>query len=274
MTMEIERVELIHEAGQATSYNEVSRVLNDHGFTVLDYDTTYERFTVKYNKCDTDLTISFIDGLARSAYKTYYAISFLNLYNGGIIVNIGFGRYSPSFAYIAPESDGDTWVVIKADDYDAIIRTWMKDDEDEGYRDMYDDIQPFPTTDSLQLVNYFNFEKQKLYGNIYICKKLPIFRTCYRYYFAGDISNPNMPEEVFTETPYYLLEREHQHWNSFIGNTNATWLFGPRIKIDEKIFIIYFMPWWDYGNNSYWNPGPDSILPKGYRNVPFAIRVS
>lgn len=267
MRSEIEKCEFLHEPGQASSYNEVNRILSNHDFTITDHSST--SFVAKYNKCDSNLTIQFNDGFASVAKKDFGGISFLNLYNNGIIMNVSMGDYSKSFAYIAPESDGDTWVLIETGTLNQIFRIHMKEDEDEGWHDLYDDAQPFPSLNGIQIVNYYNFMKQKMYGNIYICKKLPPFRTFNRKYF----SNNAEIDTNFPDSPYDKLINE-QHWNVEATEINAAFLFSERIKIDEKVFIICYVPLWDYSNNPDFNPGPDSELPKGWRTVPLAIRVS
>ena len=268
--MEITREQIIMTP-ESSEYGTYNRILTDHGFSIVDYDQTTYFYTVKYNKCDSDLTFKMRG--TTPGQRWYGSMSFYELYNGGIIFNSSLSNRSNStVAYIAPETDEDIWVIAKGI-HDAFSDIEIKIDENEGWFELINDFETYPTLNGIQLVNYFDFNKQMIFGNLYICKKLPSYRIMSRWYWTR--TNQGDVDLRFPNTPFNLIGAS-QHWGNRM-NTNTlsryegysdNLFFSERIKIDNKIFIITPAFSWDYGTAF------DDIYTKGALPVPLALRVT
>lgn len=247
---------------KVTGTSELTNVLSANGFEVIDFDQSSNTYTVTYSKCDTDLSFTLVNAPSPN-YPGY--ISFVSLYGDGICINYGVNRLDNnlSYAFLAPEADEDRWVLLRLV-YDIDGRVQIKIDEDEGWRYIFNH-ESFPTLNGIQLVNYYDFPTQAIFGNLYICKKLPAYRLLKRYYWdelgaETDPRFPNIDKKTISNC---------QHIGGLVSGERNKRLFGERIRIDDKIFIVVDAFNWNYGTN---RTDPEDI--RSACPAPVAFRVT
>lgn len=250
-------MDILREYVNGTS--DLINVLAENGFEV----DTSSGFAVTYSKCDTNISCdvySYSDG--------YFSL--INLYNGGVCFNYSHSYLDMNitYAFIAPEADEDRWILLRRTDTIYGCGAQIKVDEDEGWRDIFN-VEPYPSLNGIQLVNYYDFPTQTIFGNLYVCKKLPVYRLLKRHYLIN-VATPSDPStdplfpNIDNKTIHYC-----QHLSGYSYGERHKRLFGERIRIDDKIFIVLDAYDWNYGTN---RTEPEEIRISC--PAPLAIRVT